>query len=111
MENEAHRAVVTGNVLSNFFLTFSMALINSIKHGGAVKTEECFCLELKKEVLGFAKKMVWGLGLGVGWQWGIPAKAYKNSMVVCYWACFKLFCKRKRMRSIDPGLLCLWLYQ
>lgn len=97
MEKEAHRAVVTGNVLSNFFLTFSMALINSIKHGEQLKLKSVFAWNLRRRCLALPGRWfgdwVWGWG---GRQWGIPAKAYKNSMVVCYWACFKLFCKRKR---------------
>lgn len=66
MENEAHRAVVTGNVLSNFFLTFSMALINSIKHGEQLKLKSVFAWNLRRRCLALPGRWfgdwVWGWG-------------------------------------------------
>lgn len=58
MANEAHSAASTGNVLSNFFLTFSMALINSIKHEELLKPKGVFAWNLRRRLLGFARKMV-----------------------------------------------------
>lgn len=65
MENEAHRAVVTGNVLSNFFLTFSMALINSIKHGEQLKLKSVFAWNLRRRCLALPGRWFGG-GVAVG---------------------------------------------
>lgn len=64
MENEAHGAAVTGNVLSSFFLTLSMALINSIKHGEQLKLKGVFAWNLRRRCLAWP-----GRGCG-DWGWG-----------------------------------------
>lgn len=63
MEKEAH-GTVTGNVLSNFFLTFSMALISSIKHGEQLKLKGVFAWNLRRRCLALP-----GRGFG-DWGWG-----------------------------------------
>lgn len=95
MEKEAH-GTVTGNALSNFFLTFSMALISSIKHGERLKLKGVFAWNLRRRCLALP-----GRGFG-DWGWGwrgsgesLP-RPTKNWEVVCHWSCFKLFCKRKQ---------------
>lgn len=107
MEKEAHGAAVTGNVLSSFFLTFSMALINSIKHEEQLKLKGVFAWNLRRRCLALP-----GRGFG-DWRWGISAKPYQGQPRGCIsLGCFKpFFCKgESQCVSIDPGLFCPWPY-
>lgn len=51
-----HSAAVIGNVLSNFFLTFTRTLINSMKHEEQLKLEGVFYSGVKKEAQWFARE-------------------------------------------------------
>lgn len=77
MENEAHGAVVTGNVLSNFFLTFSMALINSIKHGEQLKLKGVFAWNLRRRCLPLPGRW-FGIGVGGGVAVGNPCQGLQE---------------------------------